>query len=121
MTDTKLWEVLVPASSPELKFTIEHHHKWDEFVRSITGGLTVCRAARGQWVSPTGKLYRDRVIPCRIACTREQLNKILAFTITHYKQEAVMAYLVSDEVIIEYKKPSEEEIIEGYMEHYGVE
>lgn len=55
---------------------------------------------KGQWISPDGKLYRDRVIPVKIAATREQFQKIIQITIKHYNQLAVMGYKVSDEVFI---------------------
>lgn len=101
----ELWEILVPASNNKDKeFSYEHHKKWDAFVKNITGGLTVMKTAKGQWISPTtGVEYRDRMIPCRIACTEDQINQIIDFTIDHYEQEAVMAYRISTNVIIRHK------------------
>lgn len=43
------------------------------------------------------------MIPVRIACSREEIDKIIDITIKHYNQLAVMAYKVSDEVIIKYQ------------------
>jgi len=101
---TELWEILVPASNnKDLKFTYEHHKEWDAFVKKATGGVTITKTAKGEWVSPTGKLYVDRMIPCRIMCTREQMLEIVDFTIDHYSQEAVMAYKISDDVILRFK------------------
>ena len=101
----ELWEILVPASNnKDLKFSYEHHKEWDEFVKKVSGGVTIMKTAKGQWVSPDGKLYIDRVIPCRIICTEEQINKIVDFTIDHYKQEAVLAYRISKRVILRYKE-----------------
>jgi hypothetical protein len=104
----ELWEILVPASNNKDKeFTYEHHKEWDAFVKNITGGLTVMKTAKGQWVSPrTGVEYLDRIIPCRIACSEQQINEIIAFTIKHYDQEAVMAYRISTKVIIMHKDES---------------
>jgi len=106
---TELWEILVPASSNKneagaLKFTYEHHKEWDEFVKDISGGLTIMKTAKGEWISPSGKLYTDRTIPCRIVCTEEQISEIIDFTIEHYSQEAVLAYKISDDVILRHKK-----------------
>jgi len=102
---TELWEILVPASNnKDLKFTYEHHKEWDEFVKNLTGGVTVLKTAKGQWVSPDGELFIDRMIPCRIACTWEELSVIIDFTIEHYSQEAVMAYKISDDVIIRHRE-----------------
>lgn len=64
----------------------------------MRGGLTIHRGVKGEWVSPTGELFLDRMIPVRISCSREDINKIVDFTIEHYDQEAVMVYKVSDEV-----------------------
>lgn len=103
---TELWEILVPASdNTDKEFSYEHHKAWDAFVKNITGGLTVMKTAKGQWVSPrTGVEYLDRIIPCRIACSEEQINEIIAFTLKHYDQEAVMAYRISTKVIIKHKE-----------------
>lgn len=97
---TKMWEILVPASNKQLEFTYEHHKAWDQFVISVSGGITIMRTARGQWVSPDNVIFKDRMIPVRIKCTRKQINRIINFTISHYQQEAVLAYKVSDEVIL---------------------
>ena len=100
----ELWEILVPASYGKTRFTMEHHWAWDEFVKNLTGGLTVMRAAKGTWISPDGEEYLDRIIPVRIAVkSRDILDQIIDFTIKHYEQEAVMAYLISEDVIIKHK------------------
>jgi hypothetical protein len=44
------------------------------------------------------------MIPCRIACSWEELSVIIDFTIEHYKQEAVLAYKISDDVILRHGK-----------------
>jgi len=100
---TKLYEILVPASGNQEKFSYEHHKIWDAFVMEISKGITVMKTGKGEWISPEGDLYKDRVIPCRVACTTEEIHKIIDFTITHYNQEAVMAYCISEEVIIKHK------------------
>lgn len=92
-----MYEILVPCG-----FTLSHHKAWDEYVRNISGGLTILKTARGQWLDNNKKLHAEYVIPVRVACTREQIEQIIDFTLTHYKQKAVMAYKISDEVIIRY-------------------
>ena len=103
---TKMWEILVPTSNKEQEFTYNHHKTWDEFVISISGGITIMRTARGQWVSPDNVRFKDRMIPVRVKCTRKQIMKIVKFTIDHYQQEAVLAYKVSDEVILKNRTKS---------------
>lgn len=105
---TELWEILVPASNnKDLRFTYDHHKAWDAYVKKLSGGITIMKTAKGEWVSPDGKLYVDRVIPCRIICTEEEINKIVDFTIVHYKQEAVLAYRISKRVVLRYKDEKE--------------
>lgn len=76
-----LWEILVPASNRTESFSYEHHKKWDAFVRGIAGGVTILKPGKGEWVCPEGSIFTDRVIPCRIACDREQIERIIDFTI----------------------------------------
>jgi len=104
----ELWEILVPASNnKELKFSYEHHKAWDAYVKKIVNGVTIMKTAKGQWVSPTGKLFVDRIIPCRIVCNEEQISEIIDFTIDHYKQEAVLAYRISRNVILRHRTEKE--------------
>ena len=101
MSGVELWEVLVPTARNDGRpIRTRFHRVWDAKVRAITGGLTIMPVARGQWVSPAGDLYAERVIPVRVAATREQVERIVDLTIDHYEQLAVMAYRVADEVII---------------------
>lgn len=100
----ELWEILVPTQSNDLKpFRTRYHKVWDKKVYEITGGLTIHMPTKGKWVSPSGTLFSERMIPVRIACTREQIEKIIQLTLKYYDQEAVMAYRISDEVIIQHK------------------
>jgi len=101
---TELWEILVPASNnTDQKFSYEHHKEWDAFVKKTTGGVTIMKTSKGEWISPTGRLYIDRMIPCRIICSKEQMLEIVDFTIAHYNQEAVLAYKISEDVILRHK------------------
>lgn len=119
-----MWEILVPtekrvktkAPDPDTapgdyyrwqkrhSYTTRYHRVWDNKVRAIAGGLTVLRPAVGQWVSPEGELFKERMIPVRIAATREQIDKIIDLTLEYYDQLAVMCYKVSEEVIIRHKE-----------------
>ncbi len=97
----ELWEILVPTVSNEgVPYRTRYHRVWDSKVRKITGGLTILPPNKGQWVSPSGVLFIERMIPVRIACTEIQIKKIMDMTAEYYKQEAVMAYKISEQVII---------------------
>jgi hypothetical protein len=101
----KLWEILVPKYSNEGKeYSLIHHQKWDDYVRGIAGGLTIFKKSRGQWISPEGQLFSEEMIPVRICCSSNNLNRIVDFTLNHYDQLAVMAYEISNNIIIKYRK-----------------
>lgn len=96
-----LWEILVPCQWNNGKPVRTRHHKeWDKRVRKIAGGLTIMKPAKGQWKCPKGVVYAERVIPVRIACDEKTINVIMDITAQHYRQIAVMAYRLSDLVLI---------------------
>jgi hypothetical protein len=103
-----MWEILVPTErrlQSGKYYTTRYHRVWDDKVRDITGGLTIMTPVRGQWISHiTGELFRDRMIPVRILATREEIEKIIDFTLKYYDQLAVLCYKISDEVILKYKE-----------------
>lgn len=98
-----MWEILVPCKFEDTQKPVrtKHHRKWDEYVRTISGGLTILMPAKGQWIHKE-RLYTDRVIPVRVICTQSEIEKIIDFTITHYRQIAVLAYRISDKVILKH-------------------
>lgn len=99
-----MYEVLVPTIMNKKPVRTRHHKNWDKYVRNISKGLTILKPAKGQWLeNESNELYEERVIPVRVACTRQQLEQILEFTIGHYNQIAVMAYKISNEVIMKYR------------------
>jgi hypothetical protein len=103
-----LWEILVPKySNTGIEYSLEHHQKWDEQVRGLTGGLTILKKAKGQWINPEGRLFAEEMIPVRINCTRQAISRIVDITLEHYEQEAVLAYEISHRVILRYRKPQQ--------------
>lgn len=103
-TSMQLWEILVPtlhgvSNNP---VRVRHHKVWDQQVQKITGGLTIQPPIKGIWVNPHKVEFKERMIPVRIACTKEQIEQIAEFTIKHYKQEAVMFYLLTNTVFIKH-------------------
>lgn len=102
----ELWEILVPTlrrvgGKP---YRTRYHRVWDQKVRALTGGLTIMRPTIGQWIAPSGELFKERMIPVRIACSREQIEQIIDITLVYYDQLAVIAYKVSDDVILKHKE-----------------
>ncbi|MGD9670143.1 MAG: hypothetical protein AB7U75_13990 [Hyphomicrobiaceae bacterium] len=101
-----LWEILVPMfwngvdHGLTTQIKDEHHQEWDAFVRGLSGGLTLLKPIKGQWVDPSGLLIQEPMIPVRIVCTKPEIDKIIQFTLGHYEQRAVMAYRLSNEVLI---------------------
>lgn len=101
-----MWEILVPTIKPNTNkskfFTTKYHRTWDDKVREITHGLTIMSPAKGQWASPNGKVFEERMIPVRIVASRDEIEKVIDLTLVHYSQEAVLCYKISDEVILKY-------------------
>jgi len=103
-----LYEILVPCQFNDGRPVRTKFHKvWDEKVRAIAGGLTILMPAKGQWLDK-GKLYDERVIPVRIACTPKQIRKIADITASHYQQIKIMFYLLATDVHIVTYDVSEE-------------
>ena len=99
----ELWEILVPTVSNEGKpFKTRYHKVWDRKVYEITRGLTIFQPVKGKWVSPDNKLFSERMIPVRIGATREQMEAIIDMTAKYYGQEAVLAYQISNLVILKH-------------------
>jgi hypothetical protein len=101
--EKELWEVLVPTMSRDGKpFRTRFHRVWDAKVEAISGGLTILTPGKGTWVNE-GQSVRERMIPVRVMCTREQIDQIVDLTLEYYDQLAVMAYRVSDEIILKHR------------------
>ena len=100
-----IWEILVPKNWPtQAKEVIDTHHhwEWDQYVKDLAGGSTILRSAVGYWTPDQKRKIlpvRERMIPVRIVCDEETIRKIAKFTLEHYKQEEVLVYKISDEVI----------------------
>lgn len=100
-----LYEILVPTVRNNGRpFRLRHHRVFDKWVRKLCGGLTIFQPAKGQWLAPDGTVFSERMIPVRIACSREQIERIADFVAKHYEQLAVMYWLVSSEVAIKHYK-----------------
>lgn len=97
----KLYEILVPTIYGDTLKPIrkKHHWSWDHLVKKLSGGLTLLSPGKGLWVHE-GIEYRERVIPVRIFCTEQIMKKIVNITLKHYRQKAVMYYVLSNECYI---------------------
>ncbi len=100
-----MWEILVPTVRNSGKpYRTRYHRVWDKKVREISGGLTIMSPVKGQWVNPDGILFAERMIPCRVIATEEQIDKIIKMTMDHYDdQEAILCVRVSDFVKLVYR------------------
>ena len=72
-------------------------------VYGIAGGCTILTPSKGKWIAPEGKLFEEKMIPVRIACTKEEIDTIIDLTLEYYDQIAILAYKVSDEVILRHR------------------
>lgn len=108
MENKKMFEILVPTQSNEGKpYRARFHRVWDAKMRAISSGLTILTPAKGQWVSEDGVLYSERMIPVRIICTQEEIERIIEFSMKYYEQLAILAYEISSNVILRHKSDYE--------------
>lgn len=108
MSKKTIWEILVPTTRNDGSFIRTRYHRvWDAKVREISGGLTILTPAKGQWISPEGELYAERMIPVRIICSRSEMEKIVSLTMKYYDQKAILAYKISSEYILKYRDEKE--------------
>lgn len=94
----KLWEILVPVNDNKGNhIAIVTHRQWDEAISKLCGGLILHGVTSGLY-----KQQREPMIKVRIACTTVKLhNQIIPYTKIFYKQEQVIAYLISDTVVLQ--------------------
>lgn len=97
-----LWEIFVPTIRNDGRpIKTRFHRVWDEKVRAISKGLTVCTPVKGQWENPEdGELFVERMIPVKIACTEDEMMEILEMSKKYYEQKAMFCYLLSKTVYI---------------------
>ena len=101
----KLWEILVPTTyhdkdGKEFIWARTHHQYWDSRVSEIAGGLTILRCSKGRWLDSKGKMLQERMVQVRIVATEDEMGKIADMTADHYRQDAVMYYLISERAVI---------------------
>lgn len=102
-TEHKLWEILVPTIRPNGKpIRTRFHRVWDDKVRAFSTGSTILKPVKGKWASPDGELFVERMIPVRISCSANDIEKIADMTAKYYEQQAVMYYLISGYVRIKH-------------------
>jgi hypothetical protein len=95
-----LWEILVPTIRNDGRpIHTRFHRIWDEMVKNISNGLTLMPVVKGQW-GFENKTFKERMIPVRIIATRKQIEEIITMTLEYYDQIEVLAYKISDEVIL---------------------
>lgn len=101
-----LYEILVPTQylhKGQIRYISTRRHKaWHKKVIKIAGGLTILSKSLGKWQNKNA-VWKEAVIPCRIACTAAQIEEIVQFTLKHYDQLAVMYYKITDDVKIVYR------------------
>ena len=97
----KLFEILVPTMYGDTvkPISTKHHKEWDKVVRSLSGGLTILKVGKGQWIY-RNNLFEERVIPVRIFTDDKTMKKIIDFFFLYYRQNAIMYYVVSTECYI---------------------
>ena len=96
----EMWCVLVPLNNNDGEvFPIEKHHEWDKFIADNCGGLTLLPSLVGKF-GVDKDIIEDKVKPVMVACTRAQIIGVLDYTRRFYDQKGVLAYKISDDVLI---------------------
>lgn len=99
----ELFRILVPTVRNDGRpFRTRYHRVWDAKVRKISGGLTICTPVIGQWEDgdDDSKLYKERMIPVEIACTKSEFLKILTMSKTYYEQIKMYGFKLSSDAWI---------------------
>lgn len=98
---TNLYEILVPTKYGDniRPISTRHHKNWDTYVRKLSGGLTILTPVKGQYLY-NHQLFEERIIPVRIMCSEAVMAKVVQFTLRHYRQKAVMFFLLSDQCFL---------------------
>ena len=97
-----LYEILVPTTIDNKILDEEYHKIWDSQVCDISGGLTIFSPSKGYWISQHNKLFVEKMIPVRIYCTPEDINRIADLTAAYYRQQAIMYYIISVDVQVKH-------------------
>jgi hypothetical protein len=99
-----IYEILVPTVRrvDGKPYRTRYHRVWDKKVEAISGGLTITPPGKGYWFHE-GQSVRERMIPVRVMCTREEIMRIVDLTLEYYDQLVVMAYRVGDEIILKHQ------------------
>lgn len=96
----KIYEILVPTMDNNRKpFSTKYHRVWDKKVYEIAKGLPTLSPTKGKWKHDE-IVYGERNIPVRVACIESQIADILKMTKKYYNQSAIVAYVISQEVIV---------------------
>lgn len=97
----KVYEILVPTTRNDGRpISARFHRIWDKTIMEISGGLTILNPSKGKWKSLSDESYNERMIPVRIVCDETDIDRIIDITMNYYEQEAVLAYVISNEVIL---------------------
>lgn len=99
-----LYEILIPVyyndgdAIPSKVIT-----EWTDFTIKLAGGLTRFPEVIGSWRSQNGKVYTEYMVPFRVACKKEDMEKLAELALRLFKQEAIMITEVSNNVIFRSK------------------
>src|ERR1044072_2571059 len=102
----KMFTLLVPTErrSDGKPIRTRFHRVWDEKVRAISGGLTILPPVKGQWLSPTHELFKERMIPVSFIATEDEKDQIVAMTAEYYDQLAIHCWEISSNVTMYERK-----------------
>lgn len=99
----ELWEILIPTTRNNGQpIHTRFHRIWDQKIRELSNGLTIFTPVKGEWINENFSTIRERMIPVRFLAYPSQIESIIQMTLIYYEQDAIMAYKISDEIIMKY-------------------
>ena len=100
MKISEIWMIYVPTVRNDGRpFRLRYHKIWDAKVREITGGLTILKKVKGQWMSDN-VLFAEYMIPIMLFCSEKQAHEIADMTKLYYDQKGVFYYQASKRAFI---------------------
>jgi len=101
-----LWEIFVPKNHNEKTiYGVSHHREWNRKVTTETDVILLSSTPYKKKSCPTiGKcFFSEEMILLRVCCTSEEFDKILDITIDHYDRDEIIAFKISDKMIVKKK------------------
>lgn len=93
-----MYEFLVPVVS-NAGVPFKNHETLYAYLRLKFGGVTVAPAVEGQWLSPTGRVYIEPMIPVQVIMPESEVVPVATLIKNMFEQEGVCVVRLGEAVI----------------------